>query len=104
MLLCLQSVKETVVGSPETASEKAQRVAQDAASRAQDAASEAQDGYNKAAGKKSTWQVRSLYLPIFLFWEEWSPSCSIITLCKAALCVHEWPFSAGGEGHCRGQP
>ena len=59
MLLSLQSVKETVVGSPEAASEKAQRVAKDAASRAQDAASEAQDGYNKAAGKKSTWQVRS---------------------------------------------
>ena len=85
------------MGSPETASEKAQRVAQDAAS-------EAQDGYNKAAGKKSTWQVRSLHLPICLFWEEWSLSCSIITLCDAGLCAHDWSSSAGGEGHCRGQP
>ena len=57
----LQAVKDTVVGSPETASEKAGRVAKetyDSASKtAQDAATKAQEAYGGATKPKSTWQV-----------------------------------------------
>ena len=77
----MQTVKDTVVGSPETATEKAQRIATEtagsasqtakdvgskAAGHASDIAQDAQDAYNRQHGDSAYQKVRSAHLEVAL--------------------------------------
>ncbi len=94
-----QAVKDTVVGSPETASEKTGRVGKEtydsASATAQDAATKAQEAYDGATKPKSTWQVR---ISCCLSQKATLQACYLQRICQVMGGPHLVIDCAGSEG------